>query len=226
MVLDRPIADWWFEDRTNLISCVGSEQVISLIKMCEKCISILERFELLSLSRVLFSDTWILNDVSNESAKRVVKKEFSLEYKADGIEKFGGLALDKITSMQVGEGYLYPSLIKFVGTGVLKNEYGVKQEFENVIIIEAQFTEALVVDVITHSTAWLPFTLKGMSQAKVYEYNSPRLKCSLEEIEAALGIKPVYDKVGDFCSVKGYELDNFRDIDGVLIPVDETGRIM
>ncbi|WP_219904930.1 hypothetical protein, partial [Laceyella sediminis] len=62
VILDRPIAHWWFEDWSEITNFVGPERMRSLIDMCEKCISILKRYELLSPSKILLSKNWIFNE--------------------------------------------------------------------------------------------------------------------------------------------------------------------
>ncbi|MBA4496437.1 hypothetical protein ACFO25_16905 [Paenactinomyces guangxiensis] len=228
VILERPIADWWFEDRTELISFVGPEQVSSLINMCEKCISILKRYELLSPSKILLPGPWKFNDNVGGQVKRrqVQKADVSIEYPGHNENELATYVLDRLNSEQGATGYVYPSFIQIVGEGKIINNDGVKQGFENVVSIEAWFTEALVVDVITYSTAWLPNTLAGVPQQQIFEFNSHRLEKALNEIEAALGVEAITDEVSDFCRIDGYRLDNFRDVDGDVVPVDETGRFM
>jgi hypothetical protein len=227
-ILDLPVADWWFEDRTKLISFVGPEEMCKLIHLCEKCISILKRHELLSPSKILLSKTWLFNENVGEQVKlrRVQKADIPIDYPSHNENGLATFFLDWLKKEQSTTGYVYPCSIQFVGEGKLINQDGVKQGFKNVVSIEAQITDALIVDVITYSTAWLPYTLAGEPQQEIYEWNAPRLEKALYEIEAALGVEPIIDDVNEFCHINGYRLDNVRDDDGEVIPIDEKGRII
>ncbi|SMP22678.1 hypothetical protein SAMN06265361_10492 [Laceyella tengchongensis] len=228
VILDLPVADWWFEDRTKITTFVEPERMRSLIDMCEKSISILKRYELLSPSKIILSENWIFNEKVGEQVKqrRVQEGDISIDYPSLNENELATYFLDWLKKEQGATGYVYPCSIQFVGEGTLINQDGVKQGFQNVVSIEARFTEALVVDVITYSTAWLPNTLAGEPQQEIYEWNAPRLEKALYEIEAALGVEPIIDDANEFCHINGYRLDNARDIDGEVIPIDEKGRII
>ncbi|MGX9708459.1 hypothetical protein [Laceyella tengchongensis] len=228
VILDLPVADWWFEDRSELISFVGPEEMCKLIHLCEKCISILKRYELLAPSKILLSKPWLFNENVGEQVKlrRVQKADISIDYPSHDENELATYFLYCLKKEQGATGYVYPSYIRFVGEGKLINQEGVKQGFKNVVSIEAMFAGALVVDVITYSTAWLPHTLAGEPQQEIYEWNAPRLEKALYEIEAALGVEAIIDDVNDFCHINGYRLVNFRDADGEAIPVDETGQFI
>ncbi|AUS09940.1 hypothetical protein C1X05_14640 [Laceyella sacchari] len=228
VILDLPVADWWFEDETEITDFVGPERVRSLINMCEKCISILKRYELLSPSKILLSKNWIFNENVGEQVKwrRVQKADISIDYPSHNENELATYFLDWLKKEQGATGYVYPCSLQFVGEGKLINKDGVKQGFENVVSIKAMFIGALIVDVITYSTAWLPYTLAGEPQQEIYEWNAPRLEKALYEIEAALGVEPIIDDANEFCHINGYRLDNARDIDGEVIPIDEKGRII
>jgi hypothetical protein len=228
VILDRTIAHWWFEDWSEITNFVGPERMRSLIDMCEKSISILKRYELLSPSKILLSNRWVFNEKVGDQVKRrrVQKGDISIDYPSHNENELATYFLDWLKKEQGATGYVYPCSLQFVGEGKLINQDGVKQGFENVVIIEAMFAGALVVDVITYSTAWLPNTLAGEPQQEIYEWNALRLEKALYEIEAALGAEAIIDDVSEFCRINGYRLDNFRDADGEAIPVDETGQFI
>jgi hypothetical protein len=228
VILDLPVADWWFEDRTELISFVGPEEMCKLIHLCEKCISILKRYELLSPSKILLSEPWLFNENVGEQLKlrRVQKADISIDYPSHNENELATYFLHCLKKEPGATGYVYPSYIRFIGEGKLINQDGVKQGFENVVSIEAQITDALIIDVITYSMAWLPYTLAGEPQQEIFEWNAPRLEKALYEIEAVLGVEPIIDDANEFCHINGYRLDNARDIDGEVIQIDEQGRII
>ncbi|UWE03299.1 hypothetical protein [Laceyella sacchari] len=228
VILDRPIAHWWLEDRTKIETFVEPGRMRSLIDMCEKCISILKRYELLSPSKILLSNRWLFNEKVGEQVKwqLIQKGDILIDYPSYNENELATYFLDWLKKEQGATGYVYPCFIQIIGEGKLINQDGVKQGFKNVVSIEARFTEALVVDVITYSTAWLPNTLAGEPQQEIYKWNAPRLEKALYEIEAALGVEPIIDDANEFCLINGYRLDNARDIDGEVIPIDEKGRII
>jgi hypothetical protein len=174
------------------------------------------------------SENWIFNEKVGDQVKRrrVQKGDISIDYPSLNENELATYFLDWLKKEQGVTGYVFPRSFQFIGEGKLINQDGVKQGFENVVSIEARFTEALVVEVITYSTAWLPHTLAGEPQQEICELNAPRLEKALYEIEAALGVEPIIDDANEFCHINGYRLDNARDIDGEVIPIDEKGRII
>lgn len=228
MALKRPIADWWFEDRTNPMLSVGSDEVRALIKLCIKCVKILKSHELLSVSSIILSDVWVSNDRTGKNIRRVEKEDgLFLDVNSFEVLDLENLIFQKISNEQkTKNNYVYPLFFEILGKGVIINNLGEKQEFDNVISLTARFKESLVVDISTYTTAWLPYTLSGLPQKKLFNYNSHRLNSALQEIEVTLGLEPTYDEISDFCCINRYELDNFRDIDGEIIAVDITGNFL
>ena len=222
MVLKNPIADWWFEDRSEVITIVDKGSFNKLLNMTQKCTDILVDHLLFRPTKVVFSERWLI--ANGSVIEGVTKTELSITVNSE--RTLYSDILNYVKSVQSGDGFIYPSSFQVLGSGVVLESESNKVEVYNLVSLEAQFTEVPVVDVITCNDIWLPYSLSGEKQEYGSSLNAPRLEAALKEVELELGVEAVTDDISDYCRINGYKLDNLRDIDGNPLRVDEDGRIL
>jgi hypothetical protein len=84
MVLVKPyltsqkrIANWWFEDRSTLITVVGIDELTDLLVLCEKCLSVLSKYRLLIPVNIIFTKTWMYYNKQGECAEEIQKNQLN-----------------------------------------------------------------------------------------------------------------------------------------------------
>jgi hypothetical protein len=225
MVLNKPVADWWFEDRSKLFDTINSEDFKSLLEMLQKSVNILKFYNLLIPSKCVLSDRWLF--YSDENIEGIQKTQKNIDLTNIQCESISDVIMSNVLAEQEKTGFLCPSL-SILGVGELIDEKSdAMHKFSNLVSIEACFIGARIIDVITNSTVWLPYSLDGKSRNDFYEKNAGRLESALKDIEKALNTEAITDTYSDYCCINGYLLDNFRsDYDDTIIGVTEDGHVM
>lgn len=219
----KRIANWWFE--SALVPAVSVEEFSGLLAMCERCLSALARYQLLTPANITLSGVWTHYNELGEHSAPIKNDEVDIEFPNDGSKTLTALLLPYVLSRQLEKGFVYPASFEVRGNGIVIDKFGSNVTVADVTSIEAQFFGGAVVDVSTRNYAWLPYTLSAEPQEEVYRYNAPRLENALKEIEIALGVKPSIDDHSGYCRINGYRLDNFGDEDGPFA-VGELGGIL
>ena len=119
--------------------------------------------------------------------------------------------------MEEKRSFLYPSKVEIHGKGIILGATGLEQELPEVIWIFGLTLVHHIVNVITQSDAWLPFTLLAELQPEVWKRNVPRLESALQEIQYLLGIVPEVERVTDYAVIEGFHLTNHTDADNNVI---------
>ena len=213
------VADWWFEDRRKSVSPTSRKELIDLIKMCQSTVEILEAYNLLQPSKAIFSG-WLCSEYNHKNTYRVEKPNITIDIpkhlNAQSLLNCCDLVLPQLERDNF---FLYPIDLEILGTGIIIDADGKEKELPNVTWISGKTLDAHIVDVLTQSDAWLPYTLLGEPQPKVWNYNAPRLEKALQEIQECLKVIPVIDTHGEYAIIEGFQLKNLTDIDGEVIKI-------
>jgi hypothetical protein len=228
MVLENPsiwpVADWWYE--TARVPAIGVEAFTDLLAMCEKCLSILARYQLLMPTNIILSSTWEHYNELGKHSGTIDKDKINIEFPDDGSKTLTDLVLPCVLRNQLEKGFTCPDSFEVRGKGVILDGFGSKVTVPDVVSVESEFFGGAVVDVLTNNDAWLPYSLRAEPQDGVYRNNAPRLEGALKEIEVALGVKGYAEDHSDYCRINGYTLDNFRDPEDMPMAVGLSGRIL
>lgn len=222
MIIDKnvgTIADWWFEDRRHLVIPKSHLELHQLFSMCQNVIEILEHYQLLYPSQILFSG-WLQYNSEQDSFTRVQQPDIIINLNHGNYSNSFLTNCERIIDQLANKPhFLYPIDVEITGKGVILDAHKKPQEFPDVIWLLAKTLDAHIVDVNTQSDAWLPYSLLGEPQTKIWEYNAPRLQAALEEISIKLGVEPVTDSHSEYAIIEGLSLINHTDAYDQIIPV-------
>ncbi|NET61088.1 MAG: hypothetical protein F6K47_34670 [Symploca sp. SIO2E6] len=222
MILDRnmdAVGDWWFEDRRKSVSPTSRAALIELIKMCQSVAEILEDYRLLRPSKVIFSG-WLCSESNQETLYRVEDPDITVEIPRHLNARFLLNCCEKVLpQLERDYSFLYPIDLEILGTGIIIDADGQEKELPNVTWLLGKTLDAHIVDVLTQSDAWLPYTFLAEPQPEVWKCNAPRLEAALKEIQKRLEIIPVTDSHSEYAIIENLQLRNHVDADGEIIPV-------
>ena len=226
MVLEKGVASWWFKDESETVFYVDKDTFAKLAEMTMKVTSVLVDNELFVPEKVVFFNRWHI--YKNKKYARSFGKEIEPLYcvAADAC-RLHDLILERVLNEQSSCDFSFPAQLEVIGQGIIRDCLGRKQQQANAVSIWSLFMDVATVNVITHSDAWLPYTIGAIPipQPEVYENNAPLLEKALLEIENKLGW-PGDGLDSSFCAINGYRLENLRDGFGDLLAVDENGHIL
>ncbi len=224
MIIDKKfggagaVADWWFEDRSYQIFPNNHQERHKLLEMSQSVAEILEKHKLLFPNKVILSG-WLYYDSSVGKSTRQDHPDVTI-YIPNEIGSRGIVTCteERLEQLEKQRPFLYPIDVDILGVGILLDEQRHECKQPDVTWLSARTLDAHIVDVLTQSDAWLPYTLSGKPQPEIYRYNAPRLESALQEIQERLGIIPSINDRSDYALIEGFYLSNHVDADGEIIP--------
>lgn len=218
--LNVPVADWWFEDQRGILPFVDHTIVEDGILSLDRCVSIFTACGLLSPEKIVFSETWLGQPSPDTPMRGIAKSHKNLSFDSRNNTSLKDVILSEIMAEQLTEDFYYPFTISIHGSGVVIREDGFEETVSGLVEVELLFVGVNVIDVHAYTDIWLPFSLKGKPQPGLCSKNSPILEKALKELAGALEYQYIDDDSSDYCQVKGFRLDNFRDDDDLVVPLD------
>jgi hypothetical protein len=221
MIIDRSlsaVANWWFEDRSYQVFPNNHQERHKLLKMSQSVAEILEKHKLLFPNKVILSG-WLYYDPSLSKLTRQDYPDVTVYIPDEiGSQEIVTRTEEVLNGLEKHRPFFYPFEVDIVGFGIVFDEQGRECKQPNVTWLSAKTLDAHIVDVLTQSDAWLPYTLPGKPQPEIYEYNAPRLESALQEIQERLEVIPSINDHSEYSHIEGFRLSNFVDADGEIIP--------
>lgn len=186
--------------------------------MCQLTAEVLEAYNLLRPTKINFS-RWLRINPETGNGTLVDKSTVDIFIpKEIGTHGLLVLCEETLDRLEEKRSFLYPGKVEIHGKGIVLGATGLEQERSEVIWIFGLTLVHHIVNVITQSDAWLPFTLLAEPQPEVWKRNAPRLESTLQEIQYLLGIVPEVERVTDYAVIEGFHLTNHTDADNNVIP--------